>query len=133
MSAWLVITIIVGVVIFDIVLVVGLVRAGWGDLPSKFPAVPAAENGVTKNFQSFRIGLFNFGFAIHVTVDEQHLHLAPAKVLRWLGARPASIPWDRIALEKAGRRWSTVKIASHRIWGPSWCLDLAGEEAPTSD
>ena len=73
------------------------------------------------------MGVLNFTKCVHVAVDEHYLHLTPITPLRWLGAKPASIPWDRITVVKRSRsgRRITVKIANRTVLGPAWCLELA--------
>ena len=72
---------------------------------------------------------------IHTAVDDQFLHLTPAKVLRWLGAHPLSVPWASIRILKRSRigDWITAEVDGRRIFGPAWCLKLAdageGDEA----
>jgi hypothetical protein len=122
----MVIAIIAAVVAFDLLLVWALVNLGWGDIARKFPAVDPTPDAVTRRFQSMKVGVMNFGFAIHVSVDEAHLHLTPIRPLRWFGARPASVPWERMTVTRRhfSGRYLTVKIGTHSMVGPAWCLEL---------
>ncbi len=103
----------------------GMVHFAWGDLTRKYPQRPPTSNAVCRRFQSFRLGLFNLTFAIHVDADEDHLHLTLVRPLRWLGARPASIPWSAMSVAKRSKRWCTVQVGAHKLHGPEWCLGLA--------
>lgn len=119
--------IILFVVVEPIVLIWAMVRFGWSKLAEAFPAQAIEPDAVRRNFQSFRIGIMNLGYSIHVAADQGYLHLEPARYLRWLGAGPVSIPWDDIEIVKRSRlaRWITIKAGSHKITGPEWCLSLA--------
>jgi hypothetical protein len=102
-----------------------VVAALWNPLANKYHAVDPAADAVRKNFQSFRFGAVNMGFCVHVAVDEHHLTLTAIRPLRWLGAKPISIPWDQITMKKRGSKWSTVHINAKSLHGPAWCLNLA--------
>ena len=102
---------------FDYIVIRALTSMCWGRLPEAFPARPPREDALRKPFQSFRFGLCNFGLCIHV----------PARLLRWLGAPPASIPWEAIRLTGQPRRgWLTAQVGGRTLMGPQWCLELAG-------
>ncbi len=111
-----------------------VVRFGWKPFAQRFPPRPADPDAVGRRFQSFRLGVLNFGFCIHVAADEGHLHLQPAALLRFFGARTASIPWSSIEIQKHSRtgRWITAKINERTLLGPAWCLSLAEPTAPGS-
>ncbi len=127
MTGTIIIVIVAAVTVLDIVVIGTIVRWGWGPLPREFPAKEPRHDAVWRRYQSFRLGLLNFGFCIHVAVDERHLHMVPIKPLRACGGRPTSIPWDAIRIEKRSARgkWITTRVGKHTLTGPSWCLDLA--------
>ena len=127
MTLALVIAIAVALTVLDFVIVVTIIHRGWGPLPREFPAKTPGDDAVWRRYQSFRLGLMNLGYCIHVAVDEQYLHLVPIKPLRVFGGRTASIPWDAMRIEKRSSRgrWITVRIGAHTLRGPSWCLELA--------
>ena len=110
----------------------GAVRLGWAPFHEPFPAKPHADGAVTRRFQTFKVSFVNLGWSVHASVDEKHLHLMPVRLLRSFGARPVSIPWDAIHIEKRSRsgRWVTVKIGGRTVFGPAWCLDLAEPPSP---
>ena len=127
MTIAIVIAIAVAVTVLDLVIVVTIIHRGWGPLPRDFPATAPGDDAVWRRYQSFRLGLLNLGFCIHVAADEHYLHLVPIKPLRAFGGRPASIPWDAIRIEsRSGRgKWITARVGTHTLRGPSWCLELA--------
>jgi hypothetical protein len=102
----------------------------WGPLAGKFPRVPEADGAVRRDFQSFSFGLFNLGYCVHVTVDEDHMHLDPALFLRVIGARAMSIPWERIELRSRPREQGYLKarVDQQDFRGPAWCLRLASPD-----
>ena len=122
---------VVGIfVICDAVVVGALVYwmvSNLREIPAKFPFTPPLPGAVRREFQSFHIDMFGVGWGYHVEVDEDHLHLFPAKMERWLGITPASIPWSAIRLESTGRWTCRVKIDKWNVTGPRWCLELAGK------
>lgn len=106
-------------------------RSGhWEPLERAFPAVEVLPGAVRRDFQSFSFGLNNLGYCVHVAADERHLHLMPARLLRWVGCGPMSLPWEAIESVKAGgERWRTVRVGKQEFRGPAWCLELAGPPA----
>ena len=107
----------------------GLVQSTWNRIADAHPAVEPAPDAVRRRFQSFKMNLLNLGLSGHVAVDDRCFHLAPAAVIRWAGARPMSVPWE--AIEVIGRGWTRrsvrTRINGIVVWGPAWCLGLAGE------
>ncbi len=127
MTIAIVIAIAAAVTMLDLAILVTIIHWGWGPLARGFPATAPGDDAVWRRYQSFRLGLLNFGYCIHVAADEQYLHLVPIKPIRLLGGRPASIPWDAIHIEKRSDRgkWITARVGTHTLRGPSWCLELA--------
>ena len=127
MTVAIVIAIAVAVTALDLMIVVGIIHWGWGPLSREFPATEPGDDAVWRRYQSFRLGLLSLGYCIHVAADERYLHLVPIKPLRACGGKPASIPWDAIRIEsRSGRgKWITVRVGTHTLRGPSWCLELA--------
>lgn len=103
-------------------------RLLWNPMLSAFPARPPAPDAVRRRFQSFGLGIVNMGLSIHAAVDDDALHLTPLAVWRWLGAQPASIPWD--AMEPVGTSGRVVRVNGHRLDGPKWCMSLARPSGP---
>lgn len=131
-SATMAVVLFVGMmgVVFGLILP-ALVRASWGRWHQVFPAGPPAPGAVTKRCQSFSVGLLNLGYGVHVSVDQEHLHLTPTLLCRGFGLRPVSVPWDAVQVVGAfpfGRR--RALIAGVKVIGPAWCLDVAAGRAP---
>ena len=130
--------IIVLFVIVDVLIAFSLIAASlkllWNPLHLAYPPRTAADDAIRKKLQSFRIGPLNLSYCIHTAVDENHLHLTPATLVRWLGGKPTSIPWDAIEVVKRSRFGQSmiVRVGKRRIAGPAWCLGLA-EPADGSD
>lgn len=65
----------------------------FNPLADRFPARDPAPGSIRKEFIGFRLhGFLNFGFCLHVDVDDRFLHLSPAWLPRLAGARPSSVP-----------------------------------------
>ena len=122
-----VIAIAAAVTVLDVLVIATIIHWGWGPMRREFPAREPGDDAVWRRYQSFRLGLLNLGYCIHVAADEHYLHLVPIKPLRAFGGRPASIPWDAIRIEsRSGRgKWITARVGTHTLRGPSWCLELA--------
>lgn len=117
-----------------LLLIKGMVSATWNRIASAHPAVEPAAGSVRRDFQSFKMNLFNMGMCVHVIVDERHLHLLPAAFLRWFGAKPMSVAWERIEVKRRSRVGSAVLTRIHGVdvWGPGWCLEMAGPTTPSA-
>ena len=132
------ILIVIGFVIGDLLvawfLIWGVMRIGWRPMMNQYPPRDPAPNAVGRNFQSFRFGVINLGFSVHVAADEEHLHLRPAHFLRWCGAGPISVPWSAIRPGKPmlGGKWMTASINGKNVAVPAWCLELANPKSPTA-
>lgn len=119
------------VVAVDLVVVPLIIRAvvqgSWGDLEKKFPARPPAADAVRRQFQSVRIGMSNFGGCAHIAVDRDCLHLLPARFIRWFGAGPISVPWDRLEDPSPARSGVvTARLGATKLTAPAWAVELCG-------
>ncbi|MBX3323745.1 MAG: hypothetical protein KF757_12220 [Phycisphaeraceae bacterium] len=128
--------IIIGaVVVFDLILLPIIVRAAFrnslGALAVRYPFVEPMPDAVRRNFQSFSFGLANMGLCVHVVVDERHLHLMPAKLVRIFGVGAASVPWDEVHLRPGRSRGAirTARIGGQTVSGPTWCLSIAEDQS----
>jgi hypothetical protein len=115
------------VILLDSVIFWALLRSGWSELVQGFSGAEVSAGAVRRDFQSFKVGLYSFGWCVHVAVDEHHLHVFPAALLRWVGATRASIPWERVRVVKVGKRSTRVQIGMTTVTGPTWCLSMAVE------
>ena len=124
---WLIVLFVVIDLLVAFSLIAGSLKLLWNPLHSAYPPRTPADDAIRKELQSFRIGLLNLSYCIHTAVDGNHLHLTPATLVRWLGAKPTSIPWDAIEVLKRSRFGQSmiVRVGKRRIAGPAWCLGLA--------
>jgi hypothetical protein len=113
-----------------VLLIRSFVDGLWNTLARAHPAVEPSADAVRREFQSFKMGMFNLGLSVHVEADDEHLHLSPAAFIRWMGATPMSIPWEAIEVMGQGLIKSSTKarIGSVTIYGPTWCLSLASQK-----
>jgi hypothetical protein len=132
--ALIVLAVGVGNALLTIVLLSMIMRLAWWPIARRWPARSPASTAVRRNFQSYRLGLLNLGYCIHTAVDENYLHLIPARAIRWLGGRPMSVPWSAISLKKRRRnaRHLAARIDGITLRGPAWALELADPE-PEAD
>lgn len=124
-ALFLVITLVDGFIFAA--LIAHLRQSHWKPLENAYPARAPASDAVVRSFQSVRVGLFNLGWCMHLAADEDHMHMTPAAVLRAIGLRPISIPWDEVAVKNASRSgsWVTLRIRNIDVQGPGWCFGLA--------
>ncbi len=130
-AVWVVVIVVLADLIFVPLVLHALVRGAWSPLVERYPAREPAADAVEKQFQSYKIGLFNLGFMIHTAVDDVCLHLFPAKFGRMLGMKAVSIPWEEITpLKRRGKKYAEVKIGTNTVLGPRWALELAFADHP---
>ncbi len=96
------------------------VRAALGPHPARVPGEPRR----VRRFSHLSVGMFNFGFSVHLTRDAEYLHVAPTRLARWLGLCAASIPWPALTIRNPKPRMGMVEAALGRstIKFPAWCL-----------
>ena len=110
-----------------------LVVFGWRPWSKKFPAAPQRQDAVVRLSQSIQLGPWmRMNNCIHLAADEDHLHLIPFSMLRWVGAGVISIPWAAISDVRPTRfnGVSRGRVNGRTIAGPTWCLELG---APAAD
>lgn len=128
MSTQQVVVLVAVFLTIDLFIVVAVMRsaadATFGVLSRRYPAAPSTPPSVRRNFASMKADWINLGYCVHIEADAVHLHLYPAMILRWAGARAASIPWDRIQIGKprffGGYR--DARIDTLNLLLPAWCL-----------
>ena len=104
----------------------------WNVLAEAFPSVDVLPDAVTKRNQSIGLDWFNLGWCLHITADEQYLHLVPSRLMRLFFRVNTclSIPWHAMEHLSSGRTYSKARIGRNRITAPKWCLDLAMRNVP---
>jgi len=113
-----------------------LFRISWKPLEPHFSAQPPSETSYGRKFQSFSIGPVNYGFAIHVIIDDQYLHLSPAWIVSRFGLKPISIPWNAIQpLSPTMPTGKTARVQARKqtITGPEWCFELLYSSPQTQE
>lgn len=126
-----------GYVIVQLILVwtmIGFIfRKLWSGIAKDFPPREVIEPSIYRPFQSFEINAMSLGSSVHVSLDDECLHLRPAKLVRWMGLTPISIPWEQIEIDQAAvpkikRRFFPnmikARIGKHKIVGPRWCFEM---------
>ncbi|MDX2147218.1 MAG: hypothetical protein SFZ23_06815 [Planctomycetota bacterium] len=142
--ALIVIPIVVVVDLIVFTAVFRLAAGAWNPIAKRHPAVEPAADAHRREFQSIRLGVFNLGNCFHMEADAEHLHFYPAKLMRWGGALPASVPWSAIEVEAKPRpssrlrtgeeaesraklrpgRVGLVKIGATSVLLPSWVREI---------
>lgn len=108
-----------GIIIFAVFnMAAGEVKSFAKHFPAHEPLIHAQR----RNFQSFSLGLFNFGWSFHVIADTNYVHMLPAWLFRRLGVPNFSIP--RTELKDAAKCFggAVVTIRGTKLRGPRWCL-----------
>lgn len=116
------------------VVIKGLVSGTLGMLAKKCPpdAPPLNPGAAYREFQDMKFGAAGFGKCIHIGVDETGLHLFPAMILRWAGARPVVVPWTMIELSESEKKRGLIPctLAGQKARVPAWCFDQAFQDLP---
>jgi hypothetical protein len=129
---------VAAIVIVDVIVIATVLRivfrSAWQPLMQRFPAKEVREPAFSKRYQSFSVGIVNLAGCVEVTIDDDHLHLRPAVLLRKLGLESLSIPWGAISpLERGGEGSSSsrvqVMVGDTRVSGPRWCFRLVLDTA----
>ena len=118
MLGWIIAGIAVASVLLILRLVVHLI---WNRMMQAWPRRDDGHNVQWRRFQSFRVGMMNLGFSVHVGKDAEHMHLRLIAPMRWFGAVDASVPWA--ALETRGDRGHRVRLGDVDVWGPTWAFE----------
>jgi hypothetical protein len=127
MNAWLILVLIPIELAIGLMVIRALLNSVWIPIQTVYPEQTVLVPCFHRNYQSFSFGLINAGFCYHVTVDDNHLHIAPVRPLRWGGQKTASIPWSEIRLHKKQpmlKRYARVLVKKTEIVGPAWCFEM---------
>ncbi len=136
MSYWqLAILVLLATLPIDLLLVWVIARYAAADffnpLAERYPWRDPPRDAVRKNFLSFQLhGFLNFSFCLHAAADDRFIHLMPAWLPRFAGARPSSVPRSEIR-RKLGPDSSqlpsgTIGPISLRV--SAWLFDQAAED-----
>lgn len=127
-----VITIVAVVLLIDCVVVwavLSMVRDSFFEpLHRIFPPRAMLEAAVEKRFQSMSSGMVNMGGCMHIAVDAEHVHVAPAWAVRRLGGKAFAVPLaevsvtDQAKLAKAKWGWWPVagRFGTVEVSAPAW-------------
>lgn len=103
------------------------VQSFFEPLSKRFPPKEMMADAVEKSFQTVKVGIMNFGMSVHFGVDDKHLHVVPAKLLRWCGGKPSSVPLPEVSFKKPAKVNDSRagKLVEGRIGGielmaPAW-------------
>ena len=134
MSGPAIVGLVATILVIDSIMVWAIVRVASEaakELARDYPGRPVPDGAVRRGFQSFKIGIMNLGWCIHVAVDQGYLHLQPTWLARRFGLLPISLPWGVIEIrERRWRKW-WVRVGKHDVAGPPWCFQLADTRPPT--
>lgn len=107
----------------------------WNGLGKGCTYVEPKPGSVRKDFQSMKVGIFSFGSCLHIAVDEDYLHLYPAKIVRMSGGKTFSVPWSLVEADasRPQRRMWPGRINGQKVLAPAWALKIAAAgEAPSA-
>ncbi len=94
----------------------------FSPLAGRYPAREPAPGAFRKEFVGFRLhGIFNFGFCLHIDVDDRFVHISPAWLPRLAGACPSSVPREDV---QRGTGKGADRLVSGTIGGIS--VSIAG-------
>ncbi|MFO0831082.1 MAG: hypothetical protein U0637_04465 [Phycisphaerales bacterium] len=139
MQGWQIALLVAGFFLMDFMVVGAImhfaVQAVLEPLARDYPPLPAAPSAVRREFQSMERDRLNFGWCVHMTADECHLHIEPAWLLRACGGKPCSVPWTAMEVVKRGRWSCRVKVAGkaggeYRM--PAWVGELIEGDPPAA-
>lgn len=124
------IMLIVGIMMVMDFIVVGAllhasVQALFEPLSKKFPPKEMKEGVIEKSFQSLKVGIMNYGLSVHLGVDDEHVHVVPALIFRWCGAKPSSVPISEVSTHKQLEGLRDSKLVEGNVGGiqmsaPAW-------------
>jgi hypothetical protein len=115
------------VIAFEIALVItvlgGVIGNAWRAFAKPFPERVLGIPSFRRNFQSIQLGILGLGLSIHIAIDDDGLHLIPARYLRWFGCMPASIAWECIEVVKTWKYQAKIHVGKTTIVLPRWCIE----------
>lgn len=100
----------------------------WKPLEKRWPVQPLQDDAVSRGFQTFWFGpIARFNLCLHATADTKYIHVAPMAPMRWMNAKPISLPLDELHSLKPTLfpGLMQAKIRDRTFVGPAWCISLA--------
>lgn len=137
MQPWLVVLLLVGIMLpIEIAVVYALLREPVQDvfnrLHAKFPPQQIGAGAIRRNFQSTKKDIVNLGFCVHFAVDDRFVHMMPAAVLRWAGAKACSVPVALVSAKQSDMSYAEIVFDDVTLVGPTWVVrEAAGRAANT--
>ncbi len=134
MQPWVVVLLIAGIMLpIEIAVVYMLLRGPVNDvfnrLHVKFPPQPIGAHAVRRNFQSAKKDIVNLGFCVHFAVDDRYVHVMPAAVLRWVVAKPSSVPVELVSAKQSDMSYAEIVFDDVTLVGPTWVVREAAARA----
>ncbi|MBL8875447.1 MAG: hypothetical protein JNM86_06590 [Phycisphaerae bacterium] len=109
----------------DGIIVLAVFNLAAGEVKSlakHFPQVTPQIHAERRNFQSFSLGYYNFGWSFHVIADADYVHMLPAWLFRKFGVPNFSIPRAELKDPKKCFTGVVVTVRNEQLRGPRWCL-----------
>ncbi|HLP85797.1 MAG TPA: hypothetical protein VK157_15710 [Phycisphaerales bacterium] len=127
MQPWIVVLLLVGIMLpIEIAVVYALLRGPVQDvfnrLHAKYPPQQIGDGAIRRNFQSAKKDIVNLGFCVHFAVDDQFVHVMPAAVLRWAGAKGSSVPVDVVSAKQSDMSYAEIVFDDVTLVGPTWVV-----------
>ncbi len=107
----------------------------WKPWERRFPAMPQRTDAVVKLGQSVTLGrIGNMNNCIALAADANYLHMIPFSMMRVVGARVVSVPWDRFTEVGAASKFKfmpTKGVIDGRIRfaAPEWAMGVGRVES----
>ncbi len=127
MPTWAVILLIVCIMVpVDLAIVYALLRGPVDDifnaLHKRHPPQEIGTGAMRHNFQSVKKDIVNMGWSVHFAVDDAFVHIMPAAVLRWCGAKASSVPVQLVREKRASARLPEIAVGEVTLRAPAWVL-----------
>lgn len=127
MPTWAVILLIVCIMVpVDLAVVYALLRGPadevFNALHKRYPPQDVSAGAVRRSFQSVKKDIVNMGWSVHFAVDDAFVHVMPAAVLRWCGAKASSVPVQLVREKRASARFPEIAFGEFTLRAPAWVL-----------
>ncbi len=130
MPTWAIILLVVCIMVpVDIAIVYALLRGPvdeiFNALHKRHPPQEIGTGAVRRDFQSVSKDIINMGLSVHFAVDDAFVHIMPAAVLRWCGAKASSVPVQLVREKRASARLPEITFGEVTLRAPAWVLQEA--------